>query len=54
MDPASAVVPSATVIIKSAATGAEYQTSTSGFGYINTGSWAFGPRTGQMVAQFHW
>ena len=26
----------------------------SGFGYINTGSVAFGPRSGQLVAQFHW
>lgn len=26
----------------------------SGFGYINIGSVAFGPRSGQLVAQFHW
>jgi hypothetical protein len=26
----------------------------SGFGFINTGSVAFGPRSGQLVAQFHW
>ena len=26
----------------------------SGFGYINTGSVAFGPRSGQLVGQFHW
>jgi len=26
----------------------------SGFGYISTGSVAFGPRSGQLVAQFHW
>jgi hypothetical protein len=26
----------------------------SGFGYINVGSVAFGPRSGQIVAQFHW
>ena len=26
----------------------------SGFGSINTGSVAFGPRSGQLVAQFHW
>ncbi len=26
----------------------------SGFGYINVGSVAFGPRSGQFVAQFHW
>jgi hypothetical protein len=26
----------------------------SGFGYINVGSVAFGPRSGQLVAQFHW
>jgi hypothetical protein len=28
--------------------------TTSGFGYINIGSVAFGPRSGQLVAQFHW
>ena len=27
--------------------------TTSGFGYINIGSLAFGPRSGQIVAQFH-
>ena len=27
--------------------------TTSGFGYINIGSVAFGPRSGQLVAQFH-
>jgi Carboxypeptidase regulatory-like domain/TonB dependent receptor len=26
----------------------------SGFGYINAGSVAYGPRSGQLVAQFHW
>ena len=26
----------------------------SGFGYINTGSVAFGPRSGQLVGKFHW
>jgi hypothetical protein len=26
----------------------------SGFGYISTGSVAFGPRSGQIVAQLHW
>ena len=28
--------------------------TTSGFGYINIGTVAFGPRSGQLVAQFHW
>jgi hypothetical protein len=27
---------------------------TSGFGYIGTGSVAYGPRSGQIVAMFHW
>ena len=28
--------------------------NTSGFRYINTGSVAFGPRSGQIVGQFRW
>ncbi len=27
---------------------------TSGFGYISTGSVAFGPRSGQIIGQIHW